>query len=146
MNCKNCGNIIPDGAAFCTVCGTPVEHAEQAGQNTAGQAAGATCAVCGAVVPPGASVCPNCGTVLQGAPIPAGYKPRSKVVAALFAFLLGSFGIQNFYLGYTNKAIVQLILAILCCGTVSYIWSFIEGILILTESISVDGNGVPLDR
>ncbi len=26
MNCKNCGNLIETGAAFCTYCGTRVEY------------------------------------------------------------------------------------------------------------------------
>lgn len=72
---------------------------------------------------------------------------KSKLAAALLGIFLGSFGIHNFYLGYTTKAVIQLILTVVTCGIgsiISGIWGFIEGILILTGSIACDGNGVPL--
>lgn len=72
---------------------------------------------------------------------------KSKVVAGILGILLGSLGIHNFYLGYTGKAVAQLLLTILSCGIlsiVSEIWGFIEGILILSGEISTDANGVPL--
>ncbi|MDO4883294.1 MAG: zinc-ribbon domain-containing protein, partial [Oscillospiraceae bacterium] len=30
--CKHCGNQLPDDAAFCSNCGTPVDNAQQTGQ------------------------------------------------------------------------------------------------------------------
>lgn len=72
---------------------------------------------------------------------------KSKVVAGILGIVLGSLGIHNFYLGYTGKAVAQLLLTILSCGIlslVSEIWEFIEGILILSGEISTDANGVPL--
>ena len=72
---------------------------------------------------------------------------KSKIAAGLLGIFLGSFGVHNFYLGYTGKAIAQLLITLLTCGFgafVSSIWGLIEGILILTGSINVDGNGVPL--
>ena len=73
--------------------------------------------------------------------------PKSKIAAGLLGIFLGSFGVHNFYLGYTGKAIAQLLITLLTCGFgafISSIWGFIEGILILTGSINVDGNGNPL--
>lgn len=61
---------------------------------------------------------------------------KSKIVAGLLAIFLGSFGIHNFYLGYTGKAITQLLLTVLSVGAlalVSAIWAFIEGIMILVS-------------
>ena len=55
-----------------------------------------------------------------------------------------AFGVHNFYLGYTGKAVAQLLITILSCGVLSFasgVWGLIEGILILTGSITVDGNG-----
>ena len=55
---------------------------------------------------------------------------------------------HNFYLGYTGKAVTQLLISILSCGIlarVSEIWGLIEGIMILTGSINVDGKGNPLN-
>lgn len=69
------------------------------------------------------------------------------MAAGILGILLGSFGVHNFYLGYTGKAIAQLLITLLTCGfgaIASSIWGLIEGIMILTGSISVDGHGVPL--
>jgi len=71
---------------------------------------------------------------------------KSKTTAALLAFFLGGFGVHNFYLGFKGKAIVQLLITILSVGTlawVSYLWAFVEFILILTGKISKDAAGIP---
>ena len=72
---------------------------------------------------------------------------KSKLAAGLLGIFFGSIGVHNFYLGYTGKAVAQLLIALLTCGIgaiVTEIWGLIEGILILTGSINVDGNGNPL--
>ena len=72
---------------------------------------------------------------------------KSKVGAGLLGIFLGCFGVHNFYLGYTSKAVVQLLLTLLSCGTlaiISEIWGLVEGIMILTGSINQDGRGLPL--
>lgn len=72
---------------------------------------------------------------------------KSKMTAGLLGIFLGCFGVHNFYLGYTAKAVVQLLLSILSCGTlaiISEIWGLVEGIMILTGSINKDGKGLPL--
>ena len=74
-------------------------------------------------------------------------QPKSKLAAGLLGIFLGGLGVHNFYLGYTGKAIAQLLISLLTCGLgaiVSSIWGLIEGILILTGSINVDGSGRPL--
>ena len=61
--------------------------------------------------------------------------------------LLGSFGVHNFYLGFTGKAVAQLLITVLTCGAgaaVSGVWGLVEGIMILTGSISKDAKGIPL--
>lgn len=65
------------------------------------------------------------------------------MTAGLLGIFLGSIGIHNFYLGFTNRAILQIVLTIVTCGAAG-LWGFIEGILILTGSINKDANGVPL--
>jgi len=75
-------------------------------------------------------------------------KGKSKTTAALLAFFLGGFGVHNFYLGFKGKAIAQLLITILTVGTfawVSYLWAFVEFILILTGKISKDAAGIPFD-
>ncbi len=69
---------------------------------------------------------------------------KSKIAAGLLGIFLGAFGVHNFYLGYTGKAIAQLLITLLSCGVLSFasgVWGLIEGSLILTGSITVDGNG-----
>ena len=72
------------------------------------------------------------------------YQRKSKATAALLAFFLGGFGAHNFYLGYTGKAIAQLILTLTLFGAIiSGIWAFVEFILILCGNVT-DAKGVGL--
>ena len=89
----------------------------------------------------------------QGYPQGNGYQqygvnqPKSKLVAGLLGIFLGCLGVHNFYLGYTGKAIAQLLITLLSCfalSPLSAIWGLIEGILLLVGSINVDANGIPL--
>ena len=136
MFCKNCGAQLNDNAAFCTTCGAAV------GAGTR------FCPNCGLEVAPGAAVCVRCGVALGAAQnVPAGYVQKSKIAGGLLGIFLGALGVHNFYLGYTGKAVAQLLISLLSCGllaVVSEIWGLVEGIMILTGSISVDGKGVPL--
>lgn len=83
------------------------------------------------------------GTVVAFAP----GQQKSKIAAGLLGMLIGALGIHNFYLGYTGKGIAQLLISVLSFGLLAFIpaiWGLIEGILILTGSINVDANGIPL--
>lgn len=80
-----------------------------------------------------------------------GYEQKSKLAAGLLGIFLGGLGIHNFYLGYQKKALVQLLVCliggVITCGVASVameIWGLVEGIQILTGSIAVDANNVPL--
>lgn len=71
-------------------------------------------------------------------------KPKSKVLAGLLGIFLGSVGVHNFYLGYTKKAVAQLLITVLSFGILSFvssIWGLIEGIMILTDTITEDAKG-----
>lgn len=64
------------------------------------------------------------------------YAQKSKLAAGLLGIFLGCFGVHNFYLGNTGKAVAQLLLTvigwILIIGpAVAGIWGLVEGILIL---------------
>lgn len=96
--------------------------------------------------PPGGFGAPGYAPVAQPG-VPPGYAQKDKMAAGLLAILIGGFGIHNFYLGYTGKAVAQLLMTVLSCGLlyiVSLVWSIVEGVQILTGSISTDANGVPL--
>ncbi len=65
---------------------------------------------------------------------------KSKLTAGLLGILLGAFGAHNFYLGFTSKAIIQIVVSVVTCGIGSW-WGIIEGILILCGKINADANG-----
>lgn len=102
------------------------------------------CSNCGFELQKGANACSNCGKMINGNnQNHIQEEGKSRLAAGLFGLFLGGWGIHNFYLGYTNKGIAQLILTILSCG-IAGVWGFIEGILILAGSINTDAEGNPL--
>lgn len=128
MYCKNCGNTMDDNAVICVKCGC----AKGTGTSY--------CHNCGQPTLPGAAVCTNCGVSLA-APAANGNQ-KSKMAAGLLGIFLGGWGVHNFYLGYTGKAIAQIVLTF--CFGIGAIWGLIEGIMILCGKISTDAKGVPL--
>ena len=81
-----------------------------------------------------------------GQPVVAG-APKQWIVAVLLAFCLGTLGIHNFYLGYTTKGIIQLVLTITVIGIfVSGPWALIDFIMLIMRSGSyaTDAQGQPL--
>ena len=97
---------------------------------------------------PNMNFCSNCGNEVGKVSIEKtivnNEKPKNKTLAGLLGIFLGSIGVHNFYLGYTGRAVGQLLLTVLTCGVLSFvsgIWGLIEGIMILTDTITVDGKG-----
>jgi len=160
MFCKNCAEVLTDTDVTCPKCG----FAAGTGMKY--------CGTCGEELPAGAAVCEMCGTA-TGQPVyaqpqqqvyqqpyqqqpvapavqPIAYDPsqqKSKVAGGLLGIFLGAFGVHNFYLGYTGKAVAQLLITLLSCFTLSFvseIWGLVEGIQILTGSIATDAKGIPL--
>ena len=79
-------------------------------------------------------------------PVVAG-APKQWMVALLLGIFLGGFGIHNFYLGYTTRGIIQLVLTVTVFGApITGVWVLIELIMILMRSGSYayDAQGVPL--
>ena len=108
------------------------------------------CANCGFQLDDNSEFCPSCGTNQNGGVNPQqnmnnniNPQAKSKLVAGLLGLFLGGWGIHNFYLGYTNKGITQILVTIFTCG-IGSLWGFIEGIMILAGSINCDSDGVPL--
>ena len=131
MFCKNCGaEFQSNEAVMCVKCGVQKGMGVNYCQN------------CGQTVQPGAEVCLNCGVSVKTQVASADAK--SKMAAGLLGIFLGAFGVHNFYLGYTGKAIAQLLISVLSCFTlavVSEVWGLIEGIMILCGKITTDGKG-----
>ena len=99
MFCRNCGSEMTNNAAICVKCGVA------SGQGNA------YCPNCGSPTDAAAAACPNCGVLLTQ-PVPAG-EQKSKMAAGLLGIFLGSLGIHNFYLGKTNRALIQLLVSII---------------------------------
>jgi len=60
-----------------------------------------------------------------------------RILAGVFALLLGCLGIHKFILGYTGAGITMLLITVLTCGiggAVTGLIGFIEGIIYLTKS------------
>lgn len=115
--CSNCGTELKKDASFCSKCGSKIGASNN--------------------VYTGEVVNDNTGNSTTSV-------PKSKIAAGLLGIFLGCFGVHNFYLGYTGKAVAQLLITVLSCGIlsfVSYVWGLIEGILILTGSINIDAEG-----
>lgn len=83
--------------------------------------------------------------------------PKSMVVAVLLAVFLGTLGIHNFYLGYTQKAVIQLVLTIVGWATswlfvgllavfAVAVWVIVDIVQIVSRQgqYAADANGVPL--
>ena len=94
-------------------------------------------------------------TYYQAAQQQPGYgsAQKSKIGAGLLGLFLGGLGVHNFYLGYTGKAVAQLLLTligwiILIGPIISGIWALIESVLILCSSYGSnwhrDGRGQEL--
>ena len=134
MYCKNCGNELNENAVACMSCG----FAKGDGSKF--------CANCGKEINPGAAICTNCGAAVTAAKAAAvGGEQKSKLVAVLLAFFLGSIGIHDFYLGYTKYGIIKIVLTV-CTGVGGGIWALIDFIRLLTGSLDKDANGVELKK
>ena len=142
MFCKQCGKPIDDGQELCEECKAAQAQTFQGNQqyenpmNDAGQQQ---------YQQPQQPQQQYQQQQYNNAP-----QAKSKMAAGLLGIFLGTWGVHNFYLGYTTKAIIQVVLGVcgfITCGLTSLgsaIWGLVEGIMILTGSINKDGKGMPL--
>ena len=69
------------------------------------------------------------------------YSDKTKLIAGLLQILI-PIGIGRMYMGHVSIGVAQLVVTILTCG-LGYIWSLIDGILILVGQPK-DEKGLPL--
>ncbi len=110
------------------------------------------CHNCGNVIRKSDKVCSFCGAkqyVASDGQKPSNtrvyaYPPKERIIYVLLALFLGTFGVHNFYAGYSNTAVKQLLVTILTgwifgIGVlITYIWAIVDII-----QVTQDANGVP---
>ncbi len=131
MYCRNCGEKIDNTNCFCANCGWDPKLGNS------------FCCKCGARTLPHQVTCLNCGQNLSSQMIES---DRNVYIAAILAFLLGAFGIHDFYLGYTSRGVIKIVLTLLVATSfISGIWSIVDLVLILTGKMG-DSKGLPLKK
>ena len=102
------------------------------------------CSSCGSAIKAAAVVCPKCGVRNQSAsqqPQPQVVPGKSRMGYILMGLFLGTFGIHDFYAGYSGRGVTQLLLTVLSCGVLAFIpftWAIIE-----ICTVKVDASGIP---
>lgn len=80
------------------------------------------------------------GNWFPASEVPGVFSDKDWLTAVVLSFIVGTFGIDRFYLGYTGLGVLKLI-TLGGCG----IWALIDLILIAIGNVT-DSNGLPLRR
>lgn len=67
---------------------------------------------------------------------------KSRTLSGVLQLLVP--GVGRMYMGYSALGVIQLIAAIMTCGTL-HVWSIIDGVLILSGQVRLDGYGRALE-
>ena len=61
------------------------------------------------------------------------HQENKRIIAGIFALILGGLGVHKFILGYTQEGVIQLIIGVCTCG-IGGIIGFVEGIIYLVKT------------
>jgi RNA polymerase subunit RPABC4/transcription elongation factor Spt4 len=112
MYCRNCARQLADNAEYCIACGQrPLLGTK-------------FCWSCGAETPLNAEICVKCGVRLIAS------SEKDWLVALVLSILVGTLGIDRFYLGYVGLGLLKLF-TLGGCG----IWWLIDLILIAMNKL-----------
>ena len=133
MYCRNCGNQINNHSVVCKDCYVPVCVGVE------------YCQKCGAKTEKNSEKCENCGAELEKSMVTNKEIFRKSKTMAQIMSLFGVFGLENFYLGYTKKGIIQLVLSITVVGLpVSIVWGVVDFCMLSMGKINRDAYGMLL--
>lgn len=117
MYCRSCGSQMDNTATVCMKCGVPIGKGKS------------YCPTCGKPTCAEAVMCVNCGGGLVYRP-DVNVSEKSSIVAGLLGIFLGALGIHNFYLGYTKKAVAQLVLFL------AFIFSLVTYVILIVGAVT----------
>ena len=90
MYCKKCGSWNPENRLYCDGCGRKLQTNDDESQSTQ-------------------NVFVESNTPYENIFLGEKISPKSRTAAFLFAFFFGWLGVHNFYLGNTQKGLIQAI-------------------------------------
>lgn len=142
VNCPVCGREV-DGKKFCPNCGSAVMEEEKP-VDSQSKTETKYCSNCGAEIDIKAEICPKCG--VRQSNINSQSSDKNVWVALVLSLLV--VGLGHFYLGLPKKAIMLIVLTIVCwilifffIGIILYPLMLIYGVYDVYKSANAMVNG-----